>query len=424
MPSARIYTARYLLPISSGPIEDGALLLRGGRIAAVGRRQDVQRLAPAAPTTDFGAALLLPPLVNAHTHLELTRFPAWAKAAGETKAPESFVDWILQVIRVKRGLPLDVFAGSVSEGIRLSLAAGTGAVGDILSYFPARRQYAGSPLRGRVFLEVLGRSAERWEPLLESVEEVLAQTPEGAIGYGLSPHAPYTLAEDFLRQALDLARNRPLPAALHLAESPEESAFLAAAAGPLIERLYPLVGWGELLPTPSGLSPVRYLQGCGGLHSGVLLVHGVQVPTEDVALIARSGAAVVLCPRSNARLGVGKAPLDDYLAAGVPLALGTDSLASNENLSVWDELAFAWDWFSGAASPRQLLTMATLGGAKALGLDGEMGAFEAGWGGHFQVLAPSHLPALGELWDYLGGGCGGDVRHLYLAGRDVLPTGR
>lgn len=423
MENARIYTARYLLPISSAPVEDGALLVQAGRIAAVGRRDAVRRLAPHALGTDFGDAILLPPLVNAHTHLELTSYPDWAQAVGETRQPSSFVDWILQVVRIKRSLPLDAFAGSLAEGIRRSLRAGTGAVGDILSYFPARKAYAGCPLHGRSFLEVLGRSAERWDPLLESVERILDQALSGPIGLGLSPHSPYTLAEGYLHQAFDLARRRHLPATIHLAESADETAFLASMDGPLAERFYPLVGWGKLLPPAAGLSPVRYLQACGGLHPGVMLVHGVHVDEDDIALIADHGAPVVLCPRSNARLDVGRAPLAGYLAADALLALGTDSMASNDSLSIWDELAFARQWFGDAGTPQQLLTMATLGGARALGLAGEIGSLQAGWGGHFQVLAPSRLPPVAELWDYLCSGCGGDLQQLYLDGCEALPIG-
>jgi cytosine/adenosine deaminase-related metal-dependent hydrolase len=151
-------------------------------------------------------------------------------------------------------------------------------------------------------------------------------------------------------------------------------------------------------------------------------VHGVQVTEEDIGRIAASGASVVLCPRSNARLGVGRAPVDKYLAAGVPLALGTDSLASSDSLSVWDEMAFAYDGFEGRIGPRELLKTATLGGAAALGLRGEMGVLEPGAGAHFQVLTPSSPPASGELEEFLcSPGRTAEVHTLYLDGRNVLP---
>lgn len=424
MKKSRIYTARYLLPISSVPVEDGALWIRDGRIAAAGRRKEVLRLAPNTPRTDFGDSILLPPLVNAHTHLELTKFPDWARSCGETLQSSSFVDWILKLVRIKRSLPLEVFTASLGEGIRCSLNAGTGAVGDILSYFPARQAYARCPLRGRLFLELLGRDDERWDGLLESAEEIVDQVPPGSVSYGLSPHSPYTLDEKYLRRAFARAQDRQLPATIHLAESGDETAFLAAMQGPLVERLFPLVGWGEPLPSAAGVSPVRYLEACGGLRREVLLVHCVHVDEDDIARISRSGAKVVLCPRSNARLGVGRAPLDKFLAAGVAPALGTDSMASNESLSIWDELAFARNWFGDMASPQQLLAMATLGGGQALGLDGEMGALHEGWGGHFQVLSPSRLPPARDLLEYLCSGCGTDLNQLNLDGREVLPRQR
>ncbi|GAB6081990.1 amidohydrolase family protein [Desulfuromonas carbonis] len=417
MKSPRLFLARTLLPMVAPPLDDGALCVRNGRLVAVGHRREMMRQFPDAAVTDFGDAILLPPLINAHTHLELTNFPDWATAAGETRQADSFVDWILKVVKVKRTLPREAYATSLAEGIRRSLQAGTGAVGDILSHFPARQAYAGSPLRGRIFLELLGRTRDRFDPLLTEANRILGESPVGHPGYGLSPHSPYTLDAEYLRQSLDLGRQQSVPVMIHLAESAEESAFFRDLSGPLAQRFYPLAGWGNLLPPAAGVSPVAYLQRLGGLHPGVLLVHGVQVDDSDIQLIARSGARVVLCPRSNARLEVGRAPLDKYLAAGLLPALGSDSLASNGTLSIWDELAFARSWFGAAVSPQQLLEMAILGGSHALDLQGEMGSLAAGWGAHFQVLRPTSRPAPAEMYDYLCSGCGADLFQLVLDGR-------
>jgi len=416
---SRLFTARCLLPISAPPIEDGALYVRDGRIAAVGRREELRRLAPSATVTDFGDSVLLPPLVNAHTHLELTDFPCWADELGETEKPSHFVEWILQTVRVKRSVPRETFSLSLAEGIRRSLAAGTGAVGDILSDFPARSAYGQAPLYVRSFLEVLGRDAERWQGLLDEAQTVLAEE-EGRVRFGLSPHSPYTLAEEGLRASLEAARRRHVPLSIHLAESPAETEFLANASGPLVDDFFPMVGWQDRVPSPAGLSPVGYLESCGGLRAEMLLVHGVQVTPADVRRIAAHGLSVALCPRSNARLGLGRAPLADYLDAGVNLALGTDSLASCETLSVWDEIAFARRWFGSILAPAKALEMATAGGARALGLDRELGRLREGLGGHFQVVVPEGQFPEGDLYGYLAGGCGKDVRHLFFAGEDAL----
>jgi cytosine/adenosine deaminase-related metal-dependent hydrolase len=416
----KLYCARQLLPISGPAIEDGALVVQGGRIVAVGRRSDLTAAHPRAAVVDFADAVLLPPLVNAHTHLELTGFPDWAAVVGQTRNHRTFVDWILHLIQVKRALPQEAFVASLADGIRRSLAAGTGAVGDIVSYLPARKAYARSPIRGRIFLEVVGRDPGRWKPLLQKVAKSLAETPVGRMQLGLSPHSPYTLSEEFLVRACDLSRQTEVPLTIHLAEAPDETDFLATASGPLVERLYPGVGWGDLVPPPAGRSPLAYLASCGGLGPNTLLVHGVQVGTDEAGMIAESGASLVLCPRSNARLDVGQAPAAAFLAAGINLALGTDSMASNDSLSVWDEIAFARDWFAQALSPAQLLHMATLGGARALGLEGELGALAIGWGANFQVLLPPQRLPAADLVDGLTGGGGGAVQHLFLGGKDVL----
>jgi cytosine/adenosine deaminase-related metal-dependent hydrolase len=422
MNKAKLYRARYLLPIASAPLEDGALLVDGERIAAVGRFAELRRAD--AELVDCGDAVLLPPFANAHTHLELTHYSHWQSIVGEISTPGSFVDWILQVIRVKRRMVPNRYLLSLQEGIRLALASGTGAVGDILSCFPARTAYAMSPLKGRLYYETLGLDPARNQEILRTIGDLLDKGRVGALEAGISPHSPYTLSAEYLEEIFDFARRRGVPVATHLAESVDEVAFLEGAEGPLARVLYPYVGWREMLPPPARRTPVAYLADRGGLVAGNLLIHGVQVTERDVGRLAQAGASIVLCPRSNARLGVGRAPVELYLEQGVPLALGTDSLASCETLSLWDEIAFARSWFEGRLSPPQLLTMATRNGATVLGLGGEMGVLEANRGAHFQVLVPPSLPPAADLEEFLcSPGRSAEVAALYLDGREVLQKG-
>jgi aminodeoxyfutalosine deaminase len=415
----QLYRARYLLPIATPPLEDGALLVENGRIAAVGPFEQLRQTA--AEVIDFGEAILLPPLVNAHTHLELSHFPRWAAAQEVETGPAPFIDWLQRIIRVKRRLEPEQYHHSVAAGISMSLAAGTGAVGDILSRFAARAAYWGTALRGRFFLETLGLESLRHRRLLDEIGSIAAEGRCGGLEPGLSPHSPYTLTARNLREAFALARRWQLPTAIHLAETAAEVAFLQDSQGELAEVFYPFVGWQEQIPRPARLTPAAYLARQQGLGADTLLVHGVQVTAADIELIAAAGATVVLCPRSNAHLHVGCAPIARYLAAGVPLALGTDSLSSSPSLSVWDELAFARQWFAEAISCQELLTAATRNGAAALGLTGEMGVLAAGWGGNFQVLQPTALPPLADLHRFLcGAGRTAEVAALYLDGRDVL----
>jgi len=184
-----LYLARHILPVTAPPIEDGALLTEGDRIVAVGPRREVASGAASASFVDFGDAVLLPPLVNAHTHLELTHFPQWLCQAEEAPDAGSFVEWILQVVRIKRSLGMEMYQPSLEDGIRRSLESGTGAVGDVLSCFPARSAYRRSPLFGRLFLETLGRDPVQGRKVLERIGHILGEKKAGRLFLGISPHA-------------------------------------------------------------------------------------------------------------------------------------------------------------------------------------------------------------------------------------------
>lgn len=398
---ARIYSAKYLVPGDAPPIVGGALLDLGGQIAAVGSLSDLKRAHPTVEVIDFADAVLAPLLVNAHTHLELTDFPAWAEQAKETAAPEHFVDWILRLIRVKRTLGKSDYTNSLANGIQLSISAGTGAVGDILSQHASRKAYHGAMLRGVLFLESLGQDPGIINRIKQELRSILAEEQVGEVTLGLSPHSPYTISADYLADIYAKCRRKKLPCSTHLAESPAEVDFIERGAGSIASDLYPFIGWEYLVPKGTGCRPAEYLYQQGGLFSGNLLVHGVQLNTAEIELLAAHKMHLALCPRSNVKLKVGKAPITELLAAGVNLCLGTDSLASNDSLSVWDELAFAHSWFDGAVDAPTLLRMATLGGAKALGLTETLGSLTVGKMAGFQVLQPGMAFAENELYDYL-----------------------
>ncbi len=418
---ATLFLSRYLVPVSTPPVEDGAILVDRGRIVGVGTKNEMTAASPDAAVVDYGDAILAPPLVNAHTHLELTDFPRWVAEQGEAPSDSGFVSWVLHVIQVKRNLDLALFEPSLVRGIDASLAAGTGAVGDILSYFPARYAYRTMPLKGRLYLETLGRDPAIGRKVLSGIGDILKEQRCGLLSLGIAPHSPYSASGEYLEEIYDLARRRKVPTTLHLGESRDEVDFLMDSTGPVADQLFPFVGWHNMVPPPARRSPVAYARDRKALVPSSLFAHGVQVDQRDVEMLKQSGAAVALCPRSNARLGVGKAPVALYREAGVPLALGTDSLASNDSLSVWDEIAFARQWFEGELSPAELLAMATVNGARALGLEAEMGTLAEGMGCNFQLLRPPTLPPLGELEEFLcSPGRTAEVEGLFLDAWDVL----
>lgn len=416
-----IYTAKYLVSSNAPPVEGGALLAQAGQIAAIGTLNELKRNFPGVAIIDYADALMVPLLVNAHTHLELTDFPQWAISAGEDQAPDNFVDWILRLIRIKQKLGEEQYRLSLQHGIEQSTAAGTGAVGDILAHHASRDLYQNSSLIGTLFLETLGQDSAVIHRLRKALGEALRDLAVGGLDLGVSPHSPYTISQGYLQSIYSDCQRDQLRCTTHLAESPDEVEFIERSQGRLISRLYPCIGWEKYIPQPTGLPPVEYLQQQGGLFPENLLVHGVQLSAAEIDLLAEKKMSLALCPRSNARLKVGKAPAGKLHRAGVKLALGTDSLASCDSLSIWDEMAFAHHWFAGELDAPTLFNLATQGGAEALGIGTNTGSLQPGKSAGFQILRPKTTVAANEVFDYfVSSCCTDDIIQVYHRGQPQL----
>ena len=384
MSTITLYTASWLYNPGQPPIPGGAVAVQDGHILAVGPATElVMRFGQ--PTADYPGCVILPGFVNAHTHLELTHFPAWRLRGGLDYHPRRFVDWIVQMVKVRRGVTAEETGLSLKAGIAACLRAGTTSVGDIVTAPELLAAYEGSLLAGRLYLELIGQELTIFEPRLRKALQA-ALALNGTQRAGLSPHAPYTLSQAVLPGIAAAAQQHKLPLALHLAESADEDTLLFDSTGPLADELYPLVGWQAFLPAPRRTTPARYFMQGGLLGPTTLAVHCVQVTPADAALLKGRDVTICLCPRSNERLAVGHAPVHLFKKLGIPLCIGTDSLASNDSLSLWDELRFALDAYRGELSPEELFQMATTGGAAGLGLGGQVGALTVGRRADFQVL--------------------------------------
>ncbi|MGQ9510303.1 MAG: amidohydrolase family protein [Thermaceae bacterium] len=346
-----VWTAEVVYTGFGTPMLKGGLAVQGAHVVAQGPLEELLARFPEAEVIHKGKALLPPP-ANAHTHLDLSLLPRYQGPFG------GFIPHVMGH-REKRGLE------GAREGLKRLLESGTGAFGDIVFKDEVMEfLLEESPLPGVAYYEV-------FSPDPNAAEEVYAKTKakllrwkkrEGKVKVGLSPHAPYSVSPPLLKALAELAREEGIPLMVHAAESPEEVAFLKEGAGPL-RNLYERLGLPVEAP---GLSPIRHLHRLGVLGPGTVLVHGVQVDEEEVALLAETGTRVVFCPRSNQALEVGLPPFELYARYGVEFALGTDSLASSPDLDVKNEALALWS----RLDPRLLVRALAKGGYRALGLPG------------------------------------------------------
>lgn len=380
-----IASASWLISPDASPIAGGALLIRNGRIAGVGSLEELRRN-HVALVVDYPGCAIVPGFVNAHTHLELTHFPSWRMRNHGERQPRSFVDWLIRLIKIRRSLRPGDISASAREGIRMCLGSGTTAVGEIVTSRQLLALYASSSLSGRMFIELLGHEPVRLSSSLNEAVHIARDSGHGAFSMGLSPHSTYTIAEKNLHLIKEALFSARLPISIHCSESQEETDFIFDTSGELAEKFYPFVGWEQYLAPPRRCSSTELLDRVGLLTADTTAVHCVRITRADAGLLKKRCVKVVLCPRSNEFLDVGKAPVALLRKMGIPLALGTDSLASNDSLSLWDEIRFALQVFQGDLTPSELFRMATLGGAEALGIERSHGSLEKGKRADFQIV--------------------------------------
>lgn len=366
----KLTRARRIWPVEAPPIDDGALLVDEGRIVAVGRHSEIA--APAGvQREDLGEVDLLPAPLDPHLHLELSAL------AGRCATDGGYVDWVRSLIEARARIDESTRIAAAREGAAFLEARGVVAVGDIANESWVVEILAESALAGVVFCELLGFEPETAGERVEAgrARRELADRRLGeAFTATLAAHAPQTTAAPLIQKIADACGNRPF--SIHVAESREESELLRGGGGAFGELLRER-GWWPRGWSPPRQSPVAYLESLGVLGPRTVAVHCVQVGDEDLDRLALSGCRVVTCPRSNLRLGVGRAPVAAMRRRGITVALGTDSLASVDDLDPYAELATLLSLHE-ELSPAEALQMQTLDAARVLDVDGRFGSFAPG----------------------------------------------
>jgi cytosine/adenosine deaminase-related metal-dependent hydrolase len=403
------HRADYVLVEPNRLLQNAAVLVSGkGRILGIEARQNC----PADPDTeiaDWGSAIILPGLINAHAHLELTSLHR------QLTRFNCFTDWISQLISSRRDWTSEDFTVSAKAGAALSLASGTTLVGDITSSGVGWMATSGLNLRRVVFEEVLALSPDRADSALRQLNHLLNHSEPNSLQiHAISPHAPYSVSPQLYGRAAEMARNRGMLLATHLAETKAEIEFLENGTGEFVEFLKAV----NVLPPgwlPPGLSPIRYLDKIGVLGPSSLLIHCNYLDEESIVRIKETQASVVYCPQSHAFFGHEEHPIRQLLNVGINVAIGTDSLASNSSLSMMDEMRFLFRKRKDLDS-RDIIRASTINGARALNLGKVVGRLEPGYWADMAVLRlPSHIKPQTLLDEILEGA--GECAATIVAGQ-------
>ena len=382
------YRAALVAPVGAPPIVDGAVMVEAGRIAWVGRASD----APTSTLENLGDVVITPGLVNAHTHLDLTCYRGVLVGL-------DFFAWIRTLTQSVGTLTPEALLDSARSGLAEGIAHGITTFADTAPNTAAFDAMIERGVRGIAYREVFGPDPAVASASLAGLEAQVGEmrvreTP--LVRVGVSPHAPYSVSDPLFAAVAEFARREGLPMAIHIAESEAESQLVSEGAGPFAAFLS---GRG-IAAVPRAPTPIALLAKARALGERTLLIHCVRVNGDDIVTIARHGCGVAHCPASNAWFGHGTAPAAAMLADGVRLGMGTDGLGSNTRMDVLGEAAASLvaqrtraksQAEADALAAADPLTLATLGGARALRMEHEIGTLSVG---HAADLAVFDLPAM------------------------------
>ncbi len=375
-----LYLSDVILPIASPPLYRGAVRVEEAEVVAVGRAADLPPQ-PGETVVDLGASTLLPGFINAHCHLDYTKF------RGSIAPKQSFTEWIKTINALRRSFTTEDYIESIAQGFELLAQGGVTTVANIEAFPELLPHLPVPPLRTWWFLELIDvRARVNQDQMLRDCLSFFEKHTDWLGGFGLSPHAPYTASVDLYRLARTCGEKYGMLSTTHIAESVEEHEMFSYGRGPLHDFLGSLGRDNSDCGHGSALS---HLVEHGVIANDCIIAHLNYLQDYDYELVARTGASVVHCPKCHTYFGHAPFPLKALREYGVNVCLGTDSLASNNSLDMRSEMREVQEFHS--LGDREVLEMVLLNGAQALGQTGKLGQISPG--SVADLVAFAHEPA-------------------------------
>ncbi len=379
----QIYTAKFVIPMKGDPIIGGAVAFEGDEIIDVGTEREILGRYQNAHVIDMGDSAILPGLINAHTHLDMSRYQNFP--FDPVRRPETytnFVDWLLGCIHYKKDVSREEEKRAVLDGIEMAIASGTTTFADMSSFDGVYPLLHEKHVRAVLFPEIVTIDSQVTRGLFENALAMIdryTSSENDLITIGMGPHAPYTLSRNMLRIMSQYCRSSELPLMIHVAESFSEMEFFHNSSGDIATQLFPNIGWDDL-PPEHLRTPLQHLFHIGFLDASPILVGCTHATPSDFDLIARSGSKVVMVPRSHMNLKQGKLNYKEIINRKILCALGTDGMASVDSLSLWDEMRTFLKLHSDSVSlsGHDVLSLVTSQASRVLQIDHDVGTLEKG----------------------------------------------
>nr|WP_321467961.1 amidohydrolase family protein [uncultured Desulfobulbus sp.] len=392
MSGPRIHRALWVVPVDGAVLSDGAIAVDQGKIVAVDSFAAVAQQYPCSEVIEHSGVALTPALINGHIHLELSHLAELSA----TPLATTFTGWIVELLSLRdrlgvTGAEVEKAASRCAERQYLQGTSVLADIGNTSIGHHLAENFAGDLVAHKEYLGLAGFTlAKNLTRLREEPEDVRC-----------SAHAPYSTHPQLIQALKRRARSCNHIFPIHVAEPLAEGEMLAQGRGEMVDFVRDRGFWDDSFEVPGNRGSIRYLYGLDVLDAHTLCVHAVHLDHEEIRILAGEGGKVCLCPGSNRFLQVGKAPLEAFLAAGILPALGTDSVASNPELSLWREMAIiATDY--PYVDPAQIFAMATKGGAEALGIDKQLGTLARGKNADILAIpVPAEIDSPQQLMRYL-----------------------